>query len=127
MERLYLIIFLILTGAFMYWYRNKVWADMRYKKIVNKKHHSKTHKKTKSESNRKKHKHPIKKQETEPQESHDAVIKRKKQHYKKAYEESTQDSLSMDNVTCDSVDSSVITLGTDTTNSSDFLSDHKKR
>ena len=138
MERLYLIIFLVLIGAFMYWYRTKVWADMHHKKIVNKKHNNKTHKRTKSKSksSRKKHRHPIKKHDTESQESdgshesqesHDAVIKRKKQNYKKAYEEATQDSLSMDNATCDSMDSSVITLDTDTNNSSDFLSDRKKR
>ena len=140
MERLYLILFLILTGSFIYWYRNSVWENMYRKHIISKKKHK--HKKHKSEkySHTKRYK-PDKressddkyklKEKSDTSDSSDSRIRRKKQVYKKAYKDqsddtiTTQDSLSMDDETRDSIDSSLITLDTDITN--DLLSKYKKR
>lgn len=134
MERLYLILFLILIGAFIYWYRYRVLIDMHRKKIITKKSHKKKHKKSKY--NTAKYKNTGKNikdiKDTENSESSGSVIRRKKQNYKKAYVDEhdgtiTQDSLSMDDKSYDSADSSRITLDTHTNDSSNFLSRHDKR
>ena len=143
MERLYLILFLILTGSFIYWYRNSVWENMYRKRIISKKKH-KHKKESEKHSHTKRSKKPDKRESTESSDdkyklkeksdtsdSSDSRIRRKKQVYKKAYKDqsddtiTTQDSLSMDDETRDSIDSSLITLDTDITN--DLLSKYKKR
>jgi hypothetical protein len=98
---------------------------MSRKKIITKKSRKKKH--TSKPNINKNTRKNIK--DTENSESSDSVIRRKKQSYKKAYADpvTDQDSLSMDNKSYDSADSSRITLDTHTNDSSDFLSRHDCR
>jgi hypothetical protein len=129
MDRIYLIIFLVLIGAFIYWYQKNI-LKFKYNK-------SKKKKRTKSKSRKLKKKsklHRSKKlrnhdtEESDRQldtESTDSKITKKKDKLKKAYHKSHGDTPSLDSLsmggnsrgTHDSGDYSL-----DSASSSDFLS-----
>ena len=131
MDRIYLIIFLILAGAFIYWYQKNI-LKFKYNKSNKKKRTRSKSRKSKAKSKSRKSR-KSKNNNTDDSEgqidtdSTDSRITRKKNKLKKAYHKHNSDTPSLDSLsmggnsrgTQDSGDYSL-----DSASSSDFLSDN---
>lgn len=128
MDRIYLIIFLVIMGAFIYWYQKNV-LESRYNKLKkrkssqSKKNKSKKKSKSRKQKKRKKQKRTdTDSEEQEDTDSTDSRITRKKDKLRRSYSNDTPslDSLSMGGDSKGTQDSGDYSL--DSASSSDFLS-----
>ena len=133
MDRIYLIIFLVLIGAFIYWYQKNVLKFKYNKSTKRKRAHSKSRKlKKKSKSRKSKKTKKSKNNDTENSEglvdtdSTDSKIRRKKNNLKKAYHKHHSDTPSLDSLSMGGnsrgTQDSEGDYSLDSASSSDFLS-----